>query len=362
GVEGGRETSSPVRPTFYAPQVINGKVASINTVPTTSLLQPDWSVPFSGTALPSSNVHTSALSVGVYLLDDIQLSQKWEITGGARWDRFDASYNAVNYTYPSPGNTVVTPSQFEQIVAKPTWRGALLYKPKSNGSIYFAYGTSFNPSAETLALSQGTANLPPEENQTFEVGSKWDMNGGRLSLRGALFRTDKENAREASPTNSALYVLAGNQRVDGVEFEVQGHLTDRWELLSSYTFMHSEVVKSQFYPLSVGSQLANVPDNLFNLWTEYRLPRGFEVGGGGNFVDSRTASSTVPNDPTTGLPKAVPSYWVANAMAKYEITERISVQANVFNLLDRNYIDQIHPGHLVPGAGTSALFGVKFKF
>ena len=362
GVEGGRETSSPVRPTFYAPQVINGKVASINTVPTTSLLQPDWSVPFSGTALPSSNVHTSALSVGVYLLDDIQLSQKWEITGGARWDRFDASYNAVNYTYPSPGNTVVTPSQFEQIVAKPSWRGALLYKPKSNGSIYFAYGTSFNPSAETLALSQGTANLPPEENQTFEVGSKWDMNGGRLSLRGALFRTDKENAREASPTNSALYVLAGNQRVDGVEFEVQGHLTDRWELLSSYTFMHSEVVKSQFYPLSVGSQLANVPDNLFNLWTEYRLPRGFEVGGGGNFVDSRTASSTVPNDSTTGLPKAVPSYWVANAMAKYEITERISVQANVFNLLDRNYIDQIHPGHLVPGAGTSALFGVKFKF
>lgn len=143
---------------------------------------------------------------------------------------------------------------------------------------------------------------------------------------------------------------------------MQGHITDRWELLSSYTFMHSEVVKSQFYPASVGSELPNVPENLFNIWTEYHLPRGWEVGGGGNFVDSRTASSTVPNDPTTGLPKEAPSYWVANAMAKYEISDRLSAQVNIFNLLDRNYIDQIHPGHLVPGAGTSALFGLKYTF
>ena len=188
------------------------------------------------------------------------------------------------------------------------------------------------------------------------------MNGGRLSLRGALFRTDKENAREASPTNSALYVLAGNQRVDGVEFEVQGHLTDRWELLSSYTFMHSEVVKSQFYPHpwahswpmcrtissisgpSTACLAALRSGAAETLWiAERQVPR----------------CRTIPRP---GCPRPCPSYWVANAMAKYEITERISVQANVFNLLDRNYIDQIHPGHLVPGAGTSALFGLKFKF
>jgi catecholate siderophore receptor len=362
GVEGGRETSSPVRPTFYAPQIVNGKVASINTVPATSLLDPNEGQPFSGTPLPSSNVHASALSVGVYLLDDILINLKWELTGGIRWDRFDTSYNAVNWTYPAPGQTVVTPSQFQRVDEKPTWRGALVYKPKANGSVYFAYGTSFNPSAETLALSQGTANLPPEENQTYETGSKWDLRGGRLTMRGAFFRTDKENARETSPTNSALVVLSGNQGVTGAEFAMQGHITDRWELLSSYTFMHSEVVKSQFYPASVGSELPNVPENLFNIWTEYHLPRGWEVGGGGNFVDSRTASSTVPNDPTTGLPKEAPSYWVANAMAKYEISDRLSAQVNIFNLLDRNYIDQIHPGHLVPGAGTSALFGLKYTF
>ena len=49
-------------------------------------------------------------------------------------------------------------------------------------------------------------------------------------------------------------------------------------------------------------------------------------------------------------------------MVKYKITERISVQANVNNLFDRFFLDELHPGHVIPGAGTSALFGMKFKF
>jgi catecholate siderophore receptor len=362
GVEGGRETSDPVRPTFYAPQIVNGKVVSINTVPTTSLLNPNENQTFGGSSLPSSNVHTTSTSVGVYALDTIEIGKRWIVSGGGRWDRFNTDYKAVNWAYPAPGQTTVTNSQFNRVDEEPTWRAALIYKPIANGSIYFDYGTSFNPSAETLSLSQGTANLPPEENQTYEFGSKWDLREGKLTLRTSLFRTDKENAREVSPTNSLLYVLAGNQRVDGAEVEVQGHLTHRWELLSSYTYMHSEVVKSQFYPTSVGYPLANVPENLFNLWTEYRLPRGFEVGAGGNFVDRRTASSTVPLDPTTGLIKQVPSYVVFNAMAKYEISERIQLQANVYNVGNRNYIDEIHPAHIIPGAGSSALFGMKFNF
>lgn len=362
GVEGGRETSDPKRPTFNAPQIVNGKVVSINTVPTTSLLHPDENQTFSGSSLPSSDVHTTSTSVGVYALDSIEFGKRWILSGGGRWDRFNTDYNSVNWAYPAPGQVTETHSQFNRVDEKPTWRAALIFKPVANGSVYFDYGTSFNPSAETLSLTQGTANLPPEENQTYEFGSKWDMKAGKLSLRTSLFRTDKENARESSPTNSLLYVLGGNQRVDGVEAEVQGHLTSRWELLSSYTYMHSEVVRSQFYPASVGYPLANVPENLFNLWTEYRLPRGFEVGAGGNFVDSRTASSTVPLDPTTGLIKQVPGYVVFNAMAKYEISERIQLQANVYNVGNRNYIDEIHPAHIVPGAGTSALFGMKFNF
>jgi catecholate siderophore receptor len=105
-----------------------------------------------------------------------------------------------------------------------------------------------------------------------------------------------------------------------------------------------------------------VPDNLFNVWTTFEPIHRLTVGGGGNYVDSRTASSTVPLDPTTGLIKQVPGYVVLNAMGRYTLTDNMSLQVNVFNLANRNYIDEIHPGHIVPGAGTSGLFGLNFRF
>jgi catecholate siderophore receptor len=86
------------------------------------------------------------------------------------------------------------------------------------------------------------------------------------------------------------------------------------------------------------------------------------IGGGGNYVDSRTASSTVPLDPTTGLVKQVPGYVVLNAMGRYSLSDNLALQVNVFNVANRNYIDEIHPAHIVPGAGTSGLFGLDFRF
>jgi catecholate siderophore receptor len=83
---------------------------------------------------------------------------------------------------------------------------------------------------------------------------------------------------------------------------------------------------------------------------------------GTNFVSSRTASSTVPNDPITGLLKQVPSYWTFNAMAEHPITEHLTLQANAYNLANRYYYDELHPGHIVLGPGRSLLIGVKFKF
>jgi catecholate siderophore receptor len=371
GAEGGRETSDPVRPTF---SFVNPAGATINTVPTTNLLAPNESQSFSGTSAPSSNVHVTSTSYGLYLLDTMQFGNHWEMVGGARFDRFYTEEKSISY--PTPRQSVVggpivqgapTITYPNRLDRKPSWRAAAVYKPNSYGSIYFDYGTSFNPSAEALSLTvgpagTGTANLAPEFNRSYELGTKWDLNNARFSLRSDIFRTTKDNAREASPTNSLLYVLAGTQRVNGAEMVVNGRIRSSWQILSSYTYMHSEVVKSQYYPLAVGYRLANVPNNLFNLWTTFEPMHRLMIGGGGNYVDSRTASSTVPLDPTTGYIKEVPAYIVLNAMGRYTISDNLSLQVNVFNLANRNYIDEIHPGHIVPGAGTSGLFGLNFRF
>ena len=185
---------------------------------------------------------------------------------------------------------------------------------------------------------------------------------GRTSLRASVFRTPKTNAREPDPDNPLRQVLSGRQLVDGFETEVSGRLTERWQVMAGYALLNSKVAESVYYPLSVGSRLANVPRNTFNLWTTFDLPWHFQLGAGTNFVDSRTASSTVPIDPVTGLAKEVPAYWVFNAMVKYQVSERVNVQVNVNNLADRYYYDEIHPAHIVPGEARKALVGLNFRF
>jgi catecholate siderophore receptor len=338
GVEGGRETSDPTRFSYAG-------------VPTTPLMDPNEDQDFSGTTAVSTQITTTAYSAGIYLIDILKLGEHWQLLGGARWDYFDASYR----------QSVAPVSAYDQAISAPSWRGGLIYKPVENGSIYFDYGTSFDPSAETLSLSAATVALPPEKNQTFELGSKWDFLSGSLSLRGALFRIEQLNAREPDPQDAELDVLAGDERVQGVNLEAVGRLTKDWKIFANYAYMRSDLVSSvPLYSYAIGGPLANVPENTAGLWSTVALPWRLEVGAGFNFVDSRVASFTAPA--ANGLLKAAPDYWTLSAMLKYHASHHIDFQANIYNLTDNEYYDGIHPQHVIPGAGVSALFSVNFKY
>jgi catecholate siderophore receptor len=127
-----------------------------------------------------------------------------------------------------------------------------------------------------------------------------------------------------------------------------------WQISAGYAYLHGSVSKSEPAAAPVGSPLPNTPRNSFSLFTEYRLGGGFEIGGGGQYVSERLAQNTAPL-------KSVPGYWIFNAMAKYDISERLSLQLNVNNLLDKYYYDAIHPFHVVPGAGRTALLALNFR-
>jgi catecholate siderophore receptor len=342
GVEAIRETSDPTRPTYPA-----------SSVPTTSLLNPNPNQSFIGSAPITSRVNLNAVTGGVYALDTMHLSRKWQLVAGLRYDRMSSDYT----------QSVAPVAAFSRVDNMPSWRAALSYAPTSNSNIYFAAGDSFNPSAETLSLTAANANLPPEKNFSYEFGTKWDLPHPKISLRAAIFRTEKTNAREPDPTNPLLNVLAGNQKVDGFEADITGHITSRWQVLTGYALLASRVVSSNAYPGSIGFPLANVPRNTANLWSTYNLPwHHVGFGGGLNFVDERTASSTAPLDPATRLVRKAPSYWIFNAMVQFPLNEHMDVQINGNNLTNRYYYDQLHPAHIVLGEGRTALVGVNFKF
>jgi catecholate siderophore receptor len=383
GAEGGQEFSNPIRSSY----VING----VNTVPSTRLLDPNPHDLFGGMGYISSIVHTKSQSMGLYFVDTLHLSRMFDLSGGVRWDYFNTSYNSYQPVPPPAGGTVSAPvGPISRLDRAPSYRAAFVYQPNSHGSVYFDYGTSFNPAAESLSLSVPLANhlLAPEENETYEVGAKYSLLNERLQLEGALFRTEKDNARETDPTNSNNIVNAGNQLVKGVQFSAVGRLPDGMDLVLGYAYLDSSVIASQLFPTSIGNPLANVPRQTFNVFVTHRLPLRLTGGLGGNYVGSRTASSTTPFVPTaysgplTFAPgtapcgatatkcyqvvatamKQVPSYWVFNAMLRRPVTENLELQMNIYNLANRFYIDQPHPSHLIPGEGLNAQFGINYKF
>ncbi len=351
GLELIRETSSPVRTTFTG-------------VPTTSLTNPDASQAFSGTIDASvkngltqnPHVNATAETQAIYVNDTMSPHEKIDIILGGRIDRFSVDYKES-----------IDNLHFTRIDYLPSIRSSFVYKPRKDASIYTNYGTSYNPSAESFALTATTQNIAPEKNETFEIGTKWGFFKNKLNTMFAIFQTTKTNARVTDPTNSLLTVNGGNQRVKGFEAQINGEITEKFSTFSSYAYMESEVIAGA-NTNQIGNPLANAPKHTLNIWGTYKLTPKFELGGGANAISERAASITVYNanggtisGTTSGFVKNVPGYLTFNAMAKYQVNPKIALQLNIVNLTNQFYYDQIHPSHIVPGAGRTFLLTANIK-
>jgi catecholate siderophore receptor len=230
----------------------------------------------------------------------------------------------------------------------------VVFKPQESGSIYFGYGTSFNPSAEGLSLAASTADLQPEKSKSYEVGTKWDLYTNRVAVNAAYFRTLKINARTpgVNPGDPPT-VLNGRQHVDGVELGLIGNITRQWQAIGGYTFMRSRIDQSN-NAAEAGREFANTPRHSFNIWTDYQFPWKVDIGGGINYVGDRFVSNT--------LSRVAAGYWVADVTAAYHVTERLSLRLNLTNLTNKRYIDRLYTGHFIPGPGRLAMITTDFRF
>ena len=293
----------------------------------------------------------------LYVFDTIGLAPKWDLSLGLRHD-----WVSGETSDKTNGDTVTTSDKMF------SGRAGIVYKPADNGRVYLAYGTSFNPAAEALATSGRVSgeSLKPEKSNTWELGTKWELMDGRLGLDGALFRVDKTNARETNELTNELE-LAGEQRVQGVELGLTGEITEQWKVFANYTLLDSETLASVAKPQTggrdpVGQPLGNTPRNSANLWTTYELVPGVEMGYGARYVGSRHVASDVE--------AKLDSYWVHNAMASYQVNEAFSLQLNVNNLFDEEYVERVRgrPGldnrssAVELGDGRSAVLSANYRF
>ena len=321
-------------------------------VPDQSINNPVYgSMPASATRTRGSFQETDADTFAVYLNDQVALTKQWKVVAGLRWDRYSAEQKTTD---------AGTVERLERTDKELSGRAGIVYQPTETQSYYVSYGTSFNPSAETVSISGSAIGgndepLPPEKNKSYEVGAKWDLLNGNLSLTAAVFRIEKMDARtEDLLTNEVT--LQGETQTDGFEVGASGRITSAWQVFGGYTYLDGEI--TNFADISDntsydGNRLQNTPRHTYSLWTSYRLTPEWELGGG--LVHS---SERVLNNANTA---------VADGYTRYDATlayhqKSYDVRLNILNLTDEEYFETASGSRAIPAQGRTALVTATYRF
>ncbi|MBP7566288.1 MAG: catecholate siderophore receptor Fiu [Burkholderiaceae bacterium] len=340
----------------FTPTLVGGSLP-----PDTNLYSPvPGVVPF-GAALDRSIAWAEGrtTTVAAYLFDTMKLSEQWQINGGLRLDRYRTTSDSVS--------TAGVPAHLKDSGTLPTYKVGAVYKPAPNGSIYAGYSVSQRPpGGENFSLSTSTtsadqAGLDPQKASNVELGTKWDVLDGKLALTAAVFRSENRNELILdSVTNT--YTQIGRKTVRGIELGAVGQITPAWAVTAGLSLLDPEIAQGS--AAQQGGVIQWTPKTAFTSWTTYKLPMGLTIGGGVRYVATVARSNNVATQNLATSFGQVPSYWVADAMGSYEISKNVTLQLNVYNLFDKQYVQSINGNgnRYTPGAPRSALVTANFKF
>lgn len=322
GVEYGRQD----RYTFR----VNG------TAPNVPLFDPVLTAPVEGTTAATFNAFTGTVA-GVYFNDQITIRPKWKASVGVRFDHYEQSLDDRRPANVDLGRTDHAWSP----------RVGLVYQPTSWSSIYGSYSRSFQPSGEGLSLAVNNEQLKPETTENFELGSKFDLFGKRLSTTLAVFRLNRSNVKTVDPNDTTRLVLTGEQRTNGFEWTFAGAVLRGWDVYGGYAYLDSHVIRAN--DITQGRQIAAVAPHAVNLWSTYAFKSGIGFGGGVIYNDDRFTG----NDNIVQLPEYTrvdaTIFW---KRPKYDIALNLRNIGNVTYYESAQSNSQILPGSPVNGALT----------
>lgn len=280
--------------------------------------------------------------LGAYAQDQLKVTQKLTVTLGGRWNF------AWNQDQPDPSHMdrAFTP------------RVGATYEFLPGLVAYGSYSRSFLPQTGRLydaTIANGTF-APPEKGRQWETGVKASLLGGRVSQTLALFDLRRSNILTADVSHPNFYVLTGQQRSRGVEFETSALLRPGWNLTAAYAFIDARVTEDNTIP--IGTRTWNAPRHSVSVWSRYEVQRGWARGlGFGAGVRYYTDQAGDLNDTFR-----IPSYGLVDASVSYE-WQHWRLQLNAYNLANARYFTGSYDNlYVKPGSPRSARVTVGWSF
>lgn len=260
-----------------------------------------------------SPFNLKANELGLYAQNSLLLGQHWLINAGMR--------HSKTQNHGDWGGT------FSNDASKNTYNAGLTYLASNGLSPYVSYAESFKP---VYGVNSNSEAYRPYQAKQWEAGVKYEptwLEGSEFTL--AYYHLDAENSFVASGSAYANQALETRSR--GVEAQANVKVNDQVNVKLSYTYTDSMTDDTA----TVSYRTAYIPHNTASAWVTYRFSNptlsGLTVGAGARYVGKTVDEKNIPG-------QAVPDYVLWDAMAQYQIDPHWSLQFNVKNLTDKNYV------------------------
>ena len=164
--------------------------------------------------LPTPGPQTNRLdvqeAVGLYILDQISLSDALQIRLGVRYDDFSLeSLNRATGVFQSRSESRLSPQV------------GLVWTAAPSLSLFAAYGEGFRSNIGATAKGE---IFEPETSRSFEAGLRFTLLEGDLSGTLAYFSMRKSQVLAADPANPGFPLPIGKAGSQGLEFDPNGRL------------------------------------------------------------------------------------------------------------------------------------------
>ena len=351
-VQAGVDLAIEKRQVFGARSAAQGGV-NLTKPPTTADTPNDGAFIDEGSrVLRPTNDYTSK-GFGIYAQNLAQVAPHWKLLAGLRYDRLQGNYNTFAIPNNAPGP--VTTSGYTMKVSEWSQRLGVLYQPNALHSYHFSAATSFNTSGDAYSLSPQNVDIDPEKSINVEFGAKLDSTDRQWTTRLAVFRATKLRERNTDPLVN-LVTLSGKRHVAGFEAEVAGRLTPKWDMFANYVWMPiANIDQGAPGAEGEGTRPSLTPVHSGSIWSTYQITPQVRLGGGLNFRGRQT--------PSRNPGWEVPAWVTADLMAEYRFDfDQLTLKANLTNITNKLYADQLYPGHYVPGAGRMLQVTANLKF
>lgn len=226
-----------------------------------------------------------------------------------------------------------------------------VYDLNDNNSLYASFSQLYTPQT---SLGTDGKLLKPRQGNQFEVGYKGSHMDDRLNTRISLYRLkDKNAAAPLNPNNKKTrYAALGKRVMEGVETEISGAMTPKWQIHAGYSYLHSQI-KTASNSRDDGIFLL-MPKHSANLWTTYQVTPELTIGGGVNAMSGITSSA--------GMHAG--GYATFDAMAAYRFTPKLKLQINADNIFNRHYYARVGGTNTfnIPGSERSLTANLRYSF